>query len=114
MPRKSVTSSLALFLSLFAAVAQAQTMRVQSVTIKSAWGGLSPSRPEPVELIIRRQSDGFYSNTERINTGLVEALVSVWSESPLPNPQASNLGITEAWLNANVDLAGTKSLRYQS
>jgi hypothetical protein len=90
----------------------AQTMRVQGVTIKSAWGGLSPSRPEAVELIIRRQSGGFYWNTERIDTGLVEALVTVLSESPIANPQASNLGLTEAWLNETVDPAGAKSLRY--
>ena len=91
----------------------AQTMRVQTVTIKSVSGGLFLSRPESVDLIVRRQGDGFYSNAERIDTGVVEALVRVLSESPIPSPQASNLGVTEAWLNENVDQAGAKSLRYR-
>jgi hypothetical protein len=86
----------------------AQTPRVQTVTIKSAWGGLSFSRPEPVELVIRRQSDGFYLNDERVDTGVVEALVTALKLPPIPKPQASNLGITEEWLKENVDEAGAK------
>jgi hypothetical protein len=92
----------------------AQAVRVQTVTIKSAWRGFSPSRSEPVELIIRRQGDGFCANGERIGNGVVEALVSVLNESPMPHPRPSNLGITEAWLNENTDLAGAKSLRHRS
>jgi hypothetical protein len=91
----------------------AQTLPVERITIKSAWEGLSPSPPPPVELVIRRQSDGFYSNGEKINSGLVEALVNTFRQPPVANPKASNLGITQAWLNESVDLAGSKSFRYQ-
>jgi len=66
-----------------------------------------------VELNIRRKGDSFYSNADRIDTGVIRALVSVLSEAPITSPHASNLGVTETWLNENVDLAGARSLRYR-
>jgi len=105
-----------LFFSTLIALPQrstAQTMRVQSLTVRSTWGGFSPSRPEPTELIIRRQSDGFYSNAEKVDASLVEALINALSAPPIATPQLSNLGVTQAWLNDNVDLVAERTLRYR-
>ena len=37
----------------------AQGVGVRSIRIRSAWGGLAPSLPKPVELTIQRQGDEF-------------------------------------------------------
>jgi len=82
----------------------AQTVPVHTVMIKSVWGGLSPSPPSPVELLILRQGDNhFYSNGIPVSASLIEALVQALGAATVDQPQSSNLGITQRWLEDNVE-----------
>jgi hypothetical protein len=88
----------------------AQTAPVHTVMIKSVWGGLSPTPPSPVELLIQRQGNNrFYSNGTSVSANLVESLVQALGAPVVEQPQSSNLGITQRWLEDNVEGARKKN-----
>ncbi|MFN7997446.1 MAG: hypothetical protein U0Q18_27765 [Bryobacteraceae bacterium] len=86
---------------------------IRTITIRSAWGGLAPSQAPPLELVIRREPDGFFADGSKIDTGLIEALVSAFRKPSLPAPKIFNLQISQEWLNENVEVAGERSVRYR-
>ena len=76
----------------------AQTSPVQTVRIKSAWGGLSPTPVASIELLVQRQADNsFYSNGTSVLANLIESLVQALGAPLVDQPRSSNLGITQKW-----------------
>jgi len=74
----------------------AQHRRVATITIKSAWGGLSFVKPQ--EFVIRNDAGTFRLGDRKVESVRVEALVSALDEPAEAKPDVGGLGITPAWL----------------
>jgi len=80
---------------------------VKLVTIESRWGGLG--KPKNTEVLIRNQNGKFVGSDGRtVSTLSIESLLQSFSGSAVERPLSSNLGITQAWLNDNVEPATEK------
>jgi hypothetical protein len=73
---------------------------VRQIEICSGWGGLG--KPQNAVVTIQRKDNGFISNGRRISEMKVQALVAALSAPAIEKPDMTNLGVTPAWLTANV------------
>lgn len=82
----------------------AQTTReVQQIKIVSTWGGLGDAQKS--ELLITHKPNGYYAKGDRIEKQKIDDLLSAVDAPEIIGFQAANLGITQAWLNANAEPA---------
>jgi hypothetical protein len=86
-------------LLLFVSPCMAQQSRIVKVTIESKWGGLGT--PSQTEEVISRVRDGYRGNHDRIDARTVESLLAALREPTIAAPEPLNLGINQAWLDAN-------------
>jgi hypothetical protein len=77
----------------------AQQPRIARVTIQSNWGGLGA--PSQTEVLIVRDGSGYESKHDRIDSQLVESLLAALNAPLIAKPELENLGINQAWLEAN-------------
>jgi hypothetical protein len=73
---------------------------VRRVEIHSGWGGLGPSQNSDVT--IRRKDGAFVCSANPVEATKVRALVAALEAPPISKPDVQNLGVTPAWLKANV------------
>jgi hypothetical protein len=100
-----------------ALAATGQPNSVKLVNVKSIWGGLDviPAKPEHdpargVELLVQSQGENrFYSNGAPVSANVIEALVQALGAPTVEQPRSSNLGITQRWLDDNVEGARRKN-----
>jgi hypothetical protein len=107
-PSRFIASLLPIFLAAlgFAAPAAQSPKAVHQIEIRSAWGGLG--NPQNANIIIRNENGGFRYEGQRIDPSLVAALVSALDAPIVPKLDLANIGVTPAWLQANVAAAETK------
>ena len=86
-------------LLLFVSPCMAQQSRIVKVTIESKWGGLGT--PSKTEEVISRDRDGYKGKHDRIDARTVESLLAALREPTIAVPEPLNLGINQAWLDAN-------------
>ena len=79
----------------------AQTPGVTQIKILSGWGGLGT--PKSDELTITRKGDVYFAGSKRINVQLINNLAHAVSSPAIPTINLANLGITQAWLDANAE-----------
>jgi hypothetical protein len=58
--------------------------------------------PQSVTVVIRREQDGFVRDGRPVDATLVQALVTALQAPQIADPEMANLGITPAWLKAQV------------
>ena len=95
---------IAIFLFLFlqaSTTALAQTRQVSQIQVVSNWGGLNAG--EHGDLTIKRKSNNYYANGNKVNDQFVFALLEAVNEPVLNKPELVNLGITQEWLDANAE-----------
>lgn len=73
---------------------------VRQVEIQSSWGGLGT--PQNATVVILRKDQTFLSGDKKVAPALVQALVTALAAPLVAEPTAENLGVTPAWLQANV------------
>lgn len=73
---------------------------VRTIEIRTGWGGLRT--PQRNVVTIQRKDNRFVSNGKSVSADQVKALVTALSAEPVTNPEMTNLGITPAWLKANL------------
>jgi len=83
-----------------------QDSAVQSVNIKSSWGGLG--EPRSTEISIRNEHGTYRVGQNRVDASKVQALVSPVEHSPVELPSVENLGIAESWLREQLDSPAAK------
>ncbi|MGC1648891.1 MAG: WG repeat-containing protein [Candidatus Sulfotelmatobacter sp.] len=82
-------------------ISVAETQKnVKAIEIRTGWGGLGA--PQKNLVTIRRKDNEFISNGKSVSADKVQALVSALSAEPVTRPEMTNLGITTAWLKANL------------
>jgi len=86
-------------LLLFVSPCMAQQSCIVKVTIESKWGGLGTS--SKTEEVISRDRDGYRGKHDRIDARTVESLLTALREPTIAVPEPLNLGINQAWLDAN-------------
>jgi hypothetical protein len=79
----------------------AQSGQVTQIKIVSSWGGLGP--PTLNELTITRKGDSYHYSGKKVDPRLVDRLVKALNEPQIHEPDLANIGITQAWLNANAE-----------
>jgi hypothetical protein len=75
-------------------------VRVREITIRSGWGGLGT--PQDKTISIRAKNGTLVYDGKRVEQSKVDALVAALSASIISAPDPSNLGITPAWLDAQI------------
>ena len=81
--------------------ALAQSSEVTQIKIISSWGGLGT--PVHDELTITRKASSYYSGGKKVDIRLVNRLVKTLNEPRIPEPDLANIGVTQAWLDANAE-----------
>lgn len=76
----------------------AQINDVAAIEIESIWTGLGPTSES--KLSLKEKNGEYYVKGKRVNKRLIERLLLELQE-PFNIPTVENLGITEAWLQAN-------------
>jgi hypothetical protein len=71
----------------------------RQVTIRSCWGGLGPRADATI--FITRSKDAYKRDGQSIDPALVDALVTALRSALIPQPDPSQLGITQSWLTAH-------------
>lgn len=84
----------------------AQTREVKRIWIVSNWTGLGPTGHS--ELVIERKPEGYRAKGKKVDVKMVDDLLASIFAPPVNSPSLTNLGITQAWLNANADDAMLK------
>ena len=77
------------------------TFDIDTIKIKSSWlfmGGLKEN-----ELTIKHKPNGYYANGNKISTLLIENLIKVIFEPKVVELNLNDWGITQTWLNNNVN-----------
>ena len=97
--KKNLTVISLLFLSCIFSFAQ--TREVQEIKITSTWGGLG--KPEKSELLIIHKPKGYFAKGNKIEKQLVDNLLDAVNEPEIKEFQATNLGVTQEWLNVNAE-----------
>jgi hypothetical protein len=77
----------------------AQQSRIVKVTIESQWGGLGT--PSHTEVVISRDGDRYRGKNDQIDARTIESLETAFREPTIVAPEPQNLGINQAWLDAN-------------
>lgn len=80
-------------------MAQQSRIAIVKVTIESKWGGLGT--PSQTEEVISPDRDGYRGKHDRIDARTVESLLAALREPTIAAPEPLNLGINQAWLDAN-------------
>jgi len=89
------------FLSLVPTVTDAQSSIVAQIKIDSGWGGLGV--PQRYQVHIVRKSTGYFAGDKKVDGQLIENLLQALSSPAVPELDLDNLGITQAWLDANAE-----------
>lgn len=97
----TLRSILVIALSLSANVAYAQKS-VRLVKIHSAWGGLGAS--SEAEVVVNSKGPTFVCKGQRVDAGRIQALVAALEAPQIAEPDAVNLGVTPAWVKAQMAL----------
>lgn len=79
----------------------AQSSEVTSIKIASSWGGLGTGKNN--ELTITRSADGYHADGKTVDARLIASLLDALNARTVLNINLSNLGITQAWLDANAE-----------
>ena len=87
----------ALLLPLCCFSTSGQTPRVRAIQIKSNWGGLGTWGK--TELTVSNHGRSFRVGHQVLDSSLVERFCSSLGEPVVPQPELSNLGVTQDWLN---------------
>jgi hypothetical protein len=87
----------ALFLSITTAC---QEIAWREITIESSWGGLA--QPQNLKLVIVPKNGAILLDKHRVDPKLIDALMTSLTSTVQTAPTPSNLGITENWLERNV------------
>jgi len=106
----SKTTVFLVLLSFFPTTASAQKSPIAQVTIDTHWLGLS--QVSNTKVLIVRDGNGYRRGQDRIESQLVESLLTALNEPSIPEPELQNLGINQAWLDANAIPAVEKYARY--
>jgi hypothetical protein len=77
----------------------AQQPHVVKITVESRWGGLGAV--SHTEVLIAKDGNGYLRERDRLDGQLVGSLSIALNEPPVPTPELKNLGINQAWLDAN-------------
>lgn len=94
---------LTFFLFAVTCVAVGQTPEVREIKIVSSWGGLGT--PGTSELVITATKKGYRANGDSVDPARVEKLIAALYARPIPEVDATDLGITQQWLDQNADAA---------
>ena len=78
-----------------------QPSEAAEIRISSFWGGLGT--PAHSELIIKREASGYYAEGKKIDPQLIDNLLKTLKMPIVPKINSANLGITQAWLDANAE-----------
>ena len=87
--------------------AVASDITVRQIEIKSGWGGLGT--PQHSEVLIRNDNGIFWMGRKQVDEHAVAELISALRSDAVPKPDATNLGFTPEWLQANADSAALKA-----
>ena len=79
----------------------AQPSEVTHVRIISSWGGLGT--PAHNELTIVRQGNSYRAGGKIVDAQLIENLLDALHQPAMSKIDLTNLGITQAWLDANAE-----------
>lgn len=79
----------------------AQSKQAIQIRIVSSWGGLGT--PAQNELLITRTPTGYYSHGKKIEAQLITNLVDALNSPAISKIDLANLGVTQAWLDANAE-----------
>ena len=79
----------------------AQSITPTEIKIVSSWTGLGPWARD--ELIITRKGTNYYTDGKEVDAQLVRNLIDALNAPVIPRIDLSNLGITQAWLDANAE-----------
>lgn len=79
----------------------AQSSGVTQIKIVSSWGGFGT--PAHDELTITRKAGSYYSRGKNVDTRLVDRLVETLNDPRITEPDLANVGVTQAWLDANAE-----------
>lgn len=79
----------------------AQSGEVTQIKIVSFWTGLGT--PALNELTITRKASSYYYDDKKVDAQLVDRLVKALNEPRIAKPDLANIGVTQAWLNANAE-----------
>ena len=93
--------SITLLLFLTCIFSFSQTREVQEIKIISTWGGLGT--PQKSELLITHKPKGYFAKGNKIENKEIENLLNAIYAPEIKQFQATNLGITQEWLNANAE-----------
>jgi hypothetical protein len=88
---------------------RAETPEIQTLRVKSAWGGLG--KPAHSEFWVHWRGDSYIAKERTVPIELLNALLSAVKEAPISVPTAANLGVTTQWLHKNADQAGAHASR---
>src|SRR5689334_14406355 len=94
-------AALVALFGLMPATLAAQSIAPTEIKIVSSWNGLGPWARD--ELIITRQGTDYYTDGKKVDTSLVRNLVDALNAPTIPRIDLPNLGITQAWLDANAE-----------
>src|SRR5689334_3308025 len=79
----------------------AQSITPTEIKIVSSWNGLGPWARD--ELIITRKGTDYYTDGKKVDAQLVRNLIDALNAPTIPQIDLPNLGITQAWLDANAE-----------
>lgn len=86
----------------FAVITRCQETQWRELTIESRWGGLAQA--QNLKLVIAPKDGAIFSGKHRVNPTLVDALIASLTSTIQAAPTPSNLGITQNWLERNVQI----------
>jgi hypothetical protein len=93
-----------LYISFALATAEGQSKLVQTITIRSSWGGLGT--PRHSRIVIQREGNHYVANDRTIRKEEVQALLNAIEEPRISAPNGTNLGVTSQWLQNHSEEAG--------
>ena len=86
----------------FAVTTACQEIPWREITIESRWGGLA--QPENLKLVIAPKNGAILLGKHRVDPKSVDALIASLTSTVQAAPTPSNLGITQNWLERNVQI----------
>ncbi len=94
----STTAYVFLLLLLCPTTGPAQNSSIAKIAVESRFAGLSISH---TEVLIIKDGNGYRRDHDRVDAQLVEALQIALSDPPIFKLDLQNLGVNQAWLDAN-------------
>jgi len=95
-----ITSAALICALFFAVTTPCQEIPWREITIESRWGGLV--KPQNLKLVIAPKNGAILLGKQRVDPKLVDDLIASLTSTVQAAPTPSNLGITENWLERNV------------